>query len=225
MVSAVKIVPAPAKGVEIQLSAWPENLTINHPSATSIIYPDIDSEHGKFRITHMDAVPSSHKIVAQWETIASKTILKLQKLSLDWAAVECFECEGKRGNMSSTETTVIITVFAMPSITMSLARLMVEIYDIASCRVEIRAGEVGRLAATPSRKYMNEEHLSAGHRVSFSEGLETPVEGTIGGVVELYDGSGVHRDTCVLTCHSYLPLHRPASSTNVDIYPGKLTRL
>ncbi|OKL56558.1 hypothetical protein UA08_08087 [Talaromyces atroroseus] len=220
MVSALKLVSPHAKDIDIPTSSWPANLTVNHPAATSIVYPDVNTEHGRFEITHMVALHSSNQIVPKWDGVAEKTIFKLQKMDLDWGAVECFECKGRRGKVPSTETTLFITVYDMPPITMPLVTFLVEIYDIARCRVEMRAADVGRYAGTVTRKYKEQAYLSPGSRISFGEGLKTPVEGTIGGIVELYDDSGVHRDTCALTCHSYLPSHNVTPDTNMNIGPG-----
>lgn len=179
-----------AKGAGAPLSL-PTNIIVHQPAPTSIVYPDNENESHKLNITHIGPILSSHEIASAWDTIAAKTVAKLDKMAIDWAAVECFESRISNGRRDGTEAkntmTLIITVYRMPLTTTSLEKMIMDVHDASSCRVEMRVGEVARHvnAADDSgeagnRKYADYGYLSPGSRVSFHQGFETLAERIIG---------------------------------------------
>ena len=106
--------------------------TKTHEQVRSIHNPVVQSAPGIAPI-HTFAIEPTHPIVPHWRDVCGQTVEKLDKAGINWVAVECFRRrqQYEKADDIDDDTTIVITVKDLPSMTDDLREVLKEIHELS----------------------------------------------------------------------------------------------
>jgi hypothetical protein len=206
---------------ESLLSLYPADRPLCSYPITRLTYPEAIDENKRLKTNIIASMITATWAGRTWDLTANMIIQKLQQSGVDWAAVECFQSNGVRAGVRCAEATLVITVYTLPIVNWAFLKMIDEIHATTEFRVEIRVGKVERHDSVESESFTDQTFLPPGSDVSFHYVIGEFTRGTVGGIIELVDGSGTFKKLCALTCRSYLPVHR-RPDTYIELESGTL---